>query len=203
MCPNSNCRNQNFAKRVICNLCGTSKPNDIRKMKSRSRDRKKRSRSRNRSSSVSSSSNSRYNNRNKDSKQQRRGGPFKEGDWQCESCKNINFAWRDKCNICKRNKPSDRNNDDRRRERGDNRNRRERDTKDDKKKRRRSRSLSEESLFSSKSRSSSRRKERRYSPSLSPKQGNSIAFSASQMINNDNKNDDDRIFIRRGSDSSN
>jgi hypothetical protein len=26
---------------------------------------------------------------------------FKEGDWKCEGCNNVNFAWRTKCNMCR------------------------------------------------------------------------------------------------------
>jgi len=28
-------------------------------------------------------------------------GLFKEGDWRCEKCNNVNFSWRSACNMCK------------------------------------------------------------------------------------------------------
>jgi len=218
-CPNEKCRNQNFAKRVVCNLCKTPKPKNKSNNRSRSRSRSRhsrnsrssRSKSRNResrrhkqrryrnadrSASLSKSrsrtkysrSKSRSRSRsNRKSHSRRHGGSydqvsiFKDGDWKCNSCNNINFSWRTKCNICKRSKSLTRNNQEKKSDRRYNRNESHKDHDRNKSRRyderssrtldkRRSRSLSESSLFSSKSIGSIKYRKGRESRDISPKQ---------------------------------
>jgi hypothetical protein len=218
-CPNEKCRNQNFAKRVVCNLCKTQKPKNKLNNRSRSRSRSRhsrnsrssRSRSRNRESrrhkqrryrnADRSTSRSRSRSRPKYSRSKSRSrsrsnknshagrhansnnqvGIFKDGDWKCNSCNNINFAWRTKCNICKRSKSLSRNNQEKRSDSKYNRNESHKDHDRNKSRRyderssrtfnkRRSRSLSESSLFSSKSIGSRKNRKGRESRDISPKQ---------------------------------
>lgn len=217
-CPNERCKNQNFAKRVECNLCKTPKPlksksagrhssrsksRSLSRSRSRNRDssrryresprrhRKNSSRSRSKSLYSRSRSNS-YKKSHSDNRRSYTSHPnnygtiFKEGDWKCNNCDNINFAWRSKCNRCKRSKSEGRNSysnsHDKKYENRNNRDeyrndsRRRISNRDDRRSsrhrsdRRRSRSLSESSLFSSKSLGSRKEKKIVIDRDLSPKQ---------------------------------
>ena len=33
-------------------------------------------------------------------------GIFKQGDWTCASCANVNWVWRERCNVCNNLKPN-------------------------------------------------------------------------------------------------
>jgi len=77
-CPN--CKNLNFSKRIRCNRCHKNKP---------------------------SGSNKEFVDTRKFVKNL--GGPpglFREGDWACSKCDNINFAKRQCCNRCGKEKDS-------------------------------------------------------------------------------------------------
>ena len=126
---------------------------------------------------------------------------FKEGDWKCEYCSNINFAWRTKCNICKRSKSLSRDSKEKKYEQRSYRegshleaplgNRSRDDPRSKRRRDRRSRSLSESSLFSSKSLDN--RKKRSHSRDFSPKgdmtfsnEARGRGRSSSDLKNNDN-----------------
>jgi len=73
-CPEATCQNINFSKRVYCNKCMKIKPGMENAQPEELKD-----------------------------KIGYLGGPpglFKEGDWVCSTCKNINFCKRLKCNRC-------------------------------------------------------------------------------------------------------
>lgn len=75
-CPESSCKNLNFARRTKCNLCGKSKPYSSRRSSSE-RDRRSDRRSSNYRNDKSRSRNS--------------------DDWSCAHCGNINWARRENC----------------------------------------------------------------------------------------------------------
>ena len=103
LCPYKDCNNHNFAKRMYCNRCGANRP-DIKHSKNRSsksidRFTKKLPYNRNNehNNSYSNSKNFRYNYNSGSSYNH---GLFKEGDWRCSKCLNVNFSWRRYCNKC-------------------------------------------------------------------------------------------------------
>jgi hypothetical protein len=102
-CPNSKCKNKNFAKRVKCNLCATLKPEIIKAREKSRSNSKNRMRSRSRSRNNRRKSESRKRSKPTD-KFGGKPGLFKEGDWRCEKCNNVNFSWRVACNVCKESK---------------------------------------------------------------------------------------------------
>ena len=62
----------------------------------------------NRDRSNNNNQNNQGNNRGyqqRNPREQRNAPKFKEGDWICRECGNLNFGWRESCNICKGNKP--------------------------------------------------------------------------------------------------
>ena len=120
--------------------------------------------------------NSSFNNSNNRQANKFDNFKFKDGDWKCEKCNNVNFGWRTKCNRCREEKTGDRSDDrhydrhNRHHDRNDDRNDRHHDRHNrhherrsnsnnvnDRRKhhsRRRNRSRSDSSLFSSKSKNS-------------------------------------------------
>jgi len=76
-CPNIKCRNINFKKRTKCNLCGSARA-----------DQKPGEATNTVPLTI-----------------QGPPGLFKAGDWACPSCGNVNWDWRDRCNICNNLKP--------------------------------------------------------------------------------------------------
>ncbi|KAL1832653.1 hypothetical protein ACET3Z_002304 [Daucus carota] len=93
MCPNTSCTNVNFAFRGVCNRCGSARPAGA--------------------GGGGAGSGGRGRGRGRDSES---GGPGRGGvaaptglfgpnDWSCPMCGNINWAKRNKCNICNTNKP--------------------------------------------------------------------------------------------------
>jgi len=76
-CPNTSCRNINFKKRTKCNLCGSMRA-----------DQKPGEAPTTIPLTI-----------------QGPPGLFKAGDWACPSCGNVNWDWRDRCNICNNLKP--------------------------------------------------------------------------------------------------
>ena len=116
-CPNQDCKNINFSRRTKCNRCGAPKPANLYDnrqkrysttgtYRSRSRSRSKHSKHHHHSSKYDKNYRSRSNSReNMNNQVQRKpffgpSGIFKEGDWRCENCQNINFKWRNQCNKC-------------------------------------------------------------------------------------------------------
>lgn len=83
-CPNKNCSNPNFAKRFTCNLCGAQKPEVIEEP------------------TIQDYHFSKINSINNAQSSQAGlvQGLFKEGDWRCLRCHNVNFRWRKHCNRC-------------------------------------------------------------------------------------------------------
>ena len=124
-CPNQNCKNINFSRRTKCNRCGAPKPENLydkpkrfstgnyhSRSRSRSRSNRHRHHSKYEKNSRSRSNSNNYQ-ANSVPKKGLFGGPpgvFKEGDWRCENCQNINFKWRVECNKCKYPKRDDGNN---------------------------------------------------------------------------------------------
>ena len=90
ICPREQCKNINFGKRMTCNMCGESRPDLISDISTTippavCKDPE-----------VKAKKETGY-----------LGGPpglFKEGDWKCKFCGNVNFEKRSKCNRCKKNK---------------------------------------------------------------------------------------------------
>eukprot|EP01055_Gregarina_sp_Pseudo9_P002573 Gregarina_sp_Pseudo_9__2572@NODE_283_length_3297_cov_40_004911_g265_i0_p4_GENE_NODE_283_length_3297_cov_40_004911_g265_i0NODE_283_length_3297_cov_40_004911_g265_i0_p4_ORF_typecomplete_len242_score40_38zfRanBP/PF00641_18/9_9e12zfRanBP/PF00641_18/1_1e09DUF35_N/PF12172_8/0_01DUF35_N/PF12172_8/1_6e03DUF35_N/PF12172_8/0_46DUF35_N/PF12172_8/2_8e02DZR/PF12773_7/0_27DZR/PF12773_7/0_086Cytochrom_c3_2/PF14537_6/1Cytochrom_c3_2/PF14537_6/26TF_Zn_Ribbon/PF08271_12/20TF_Zn_Ribbon/PF08271_12/5_8e02TF_Zn_Ribbo len=75
----ADCGNVNFAKRTRCNKCGVLRPKAI-------------------TPEVAAGPEAAAEGRN--------AGLFKKGDWTCTSCGNVNWARRDRCNLCIALKPS-------------------------------------------------------------------------------------------------
>lgn len=106
-CPNKNCSNPNFAKRVICNLCGAKKPEIIEEPTIQDYHFSRLNKANHHSSlpskhslpPVHHSSNHIQNNINSNPNHANQ-GLFKEGDWRCTKCFNVNFKWRRFCNRC-------------------------------------------------------------------------------------------------------
>lgn len=89
-CPNTSCSNVNFAFRGVCNRCGTARPIGV--------------------SGTGGGGGGRGRGRGGQDPAPGRsvGGPtglFGPNDWPCPMCANINWAKRNKCNICNTNKP--------------------------------------------------------------------------------------------------
>lgn len=136
VCPNANCKNINFSRRVYCNRCGEHKPEsqedkskNYRQERFRSsgyfqhsigKDKSDRDRhhgyrrySHSDSKDKSNKDSQRHHSRSRDKYRNKAydfekrgylGGPvglFKEGDWKCDICQNVNFSWRKECNKCK------------------------------------------------------------------------------------------------------
>ena len=115
-CPKSNCRNWNFAKREKCNQCGVQRPPDEEGHNEDSHDdHRSRDRDNRRDSRRDDDNNRHRSSRNNDRERSTLKNPpkYKEGDWICRKCGNVNFGWRQNCNICKDKKvifDTDRNN---------------------------------------------------------------------------------------------
>ncbi|CAL0308409.1 unnamed protein product [Lupinus luteus] len=87
MCTNTSCNNVNFAFRGACNRCGTARPAGVPGATGGG------GRGRGRGGQDTGSAG-------------RPGGAlFGPNDWPCPMCGNINWAKRNKCNICNTNKP--------------------------------------------------------------------------------------------------
>ncbi|OAF70982.1 hypothetical protein A3Q56_01265 [Intoshia linei] len=76
-CPDEDCGNINFSKRLECNRCGKDKPYVQEKKKDGKVGQKFAIRS---------------------------NGLFSAEDWQCKGCGNINWAKRNTCNVCNKNR---------------------------------------------------------------------------------------------------
>ncbi|XP_057527679.1 transcription initiation factor TFIID subunit 15 isoform X1 [Amaranthus tricolor] len=90
MCPNTSCSNVNFAFRGVCNRCGTARPAGI----SSGAGGGGRGRGRGAADATGPG--------------RAPAGPtglFGPNDWPCPMCGNINWAKRNKCNVCNTNKP--------------------------------------------------------------------------------------------------
>ncbi|GAA0183547.1 RNA splicing factor [Lithospermum erythrorhizon] len=88
-CPNTSCSNVNFAFRGVCNRCGSARPAGV-------------------SSGGAGSAGRGRGRGGPDAGGPARaavGGLFGPNDWACPMCGNINWAKRNKCNICNTNKP--------------------------------------------------------------------------------------------------
>lgn len=88
-CPNTSCTNVNFAFRGVCNRCGSARPAGV-------------------SSGGAGSAGRGRGRGGQDAGGAARaavGGLFGPNDWACPMCANINWAKRNKCNICNTNKP--------------------------------------------------------------------------------------------------
>ncbi|KAK1387353.1 Transcription initiation factor TFIID subunit 15 [Heracleum sosnowskyi] len=88
-CPNTSCGNVNFAFRGVCNRCGSARPSGA---------------------FGGGGGGGRGRGRNSESGGPGRGvaaptGLFGPNDWPCPMCANINWAKRNKCNVCNTNKP--------------------------------------------------------------------------------------------------
>ncbi|CAN4107001.1 unnamed protein product [Withania somnifera] len=91
LCPNTSCSNVNFAFRGVCNRCGTARP----------------------AGAGGGGAGAAGRGRGRGSQDpgapgRAVGGPpglFGPNDWSCPMCANINWAKRNKCNICNTNKP--------------------------------------------------------------------------------------------------
>ncbi|KAF3661033.1 transcription initiation factor TFIID subunit 15 isoform X1 [Capsicum chacoense] len=91
LCPNTSCSNVNFAFRGVCNRCGTARPAGAG------------------GGGAGASGRGRGRGSQDPGAPARAvGGPpglFGPNDWSCPMCANINWAKRNKCNICNTNKP--------------------------------------------------------------------------------------------------
>ncbi|KAK9275210.1 hypothetical protein L1049_022472 [Liquidambar formosana] len=91
LCPNTSCSNVNFAYRGVCNRCGSARP----------------------SGHAGGGAGAGGRGRGRGGSEpgvlgRGVGGPtglFGPNDWSCPMCGNINWAKRNKCNICNTNKP--------------------------------------------------------------------------------------------------
>ncbi|OIW17352.1 hypothetical protein TanjilG_22464 [Lupinus angustifolius] len=87
MCTNTSCNNVNFAFRGACNRCGTARPAGAPGAAGGGGRGKGRG------------------GQDTESAGHPGGGLFGPNDWPCPMCANINWAKRNKCNICNTNKP--------------------------------------------------------------------------------------------------